>query len=438
MSAKEKELYEFGDFRLDVAEHFLVRSGGERVPLSEKAFETLCILVRNAGHLVSKNELLNEVWADSFVEENNLNKSIHAIRRALGEKSGAVQYIETVKKHGFRFVAEVRRIEAGAEPLTDEDALYPQSKIFPAQEFSPLSVKQTAIKASGKVVALADWRPEAETNRPKESNGRIAGPESVSSKPVTRRRPNYRVIVLAALIFGAGALGFYLYTPQNKPGGDKKSFAVLPFKAIDTATREELLEIGIADSLILRLGSIKGFIVRPINATRKYADLAQDPLAAGHEQQVDYVLVSNYQLADGKIKITAQLFNVANGQIEETYQSEKDATNTFAMQDAVAYEVGNLLMARFAAVLRSPAAKRGTTNEEAYRLYLHGRNLTYNQDAANARKAIENFDQAVRLDPDFARAYAGMAHAFIALGNLGGGLPQVEYTKARAGPSRKR
>jgi len=84
MSRKEKESYEFGQFRLNVTERFLVRShSDERVQLSEKAFETLCILVRNAGHLVQKDELLNQVWAGSFVEENNLNKCIHAIRRAL-------------------------------------------------------------------------------------------------------------------------------------------------------------------------------------------------------------------------------------------------------------------------------------------------------------------------------------------------------------------
>src|SRR5512139_3810804 len=91
------EVFEFGDFRLDVRERVLERTAdGERVALPEKAFDTLCVLVRNAGRLVGKDELLSQVWADSFVEENNLNKSIHAIRRALGEK-GERKFIETVK-----------------------------------------------------------------------------------------------------------------------------------------------------------------------------------------------------------------------------------------------------------------------------------------------------------------------------------------------------
>ncbi len=155
--------------------------------------------------------------------------------------------------------------------------------------------------------------------------------------------------------------------------------------------RDEIYEVGIADSLINQLSSMKGFIVRPLSATRQYADIAQDPIAAGREQQVDYVLASNYQLAGGKIKVTSQLFNVASGQIEETYKSEKDAGDVFAMQDAIAGEVGRFLLARFATTSTGPAAKRGTTNEEAYRLYLQGMYLYDKRTQPDARKAIRTF-----------------------------------------------
>lgn len=120
---------------------------------------------------------------------------------------------------------------------------------------------------------------------------------------------------------------------------------------------------------------MKGIIVRPLGATRKYEDVAQDPLAAGKEQQADYVLAANYQIADGKIRITAQLFNVESGKIEETYKTEKDAGNVFTLQDAIAGEIGNLLQTRFALTPNTTMARRGTTNEEAYRLYLQGENL---------------------------------------------------------------
>ena len=113
MTAEASEIYEFADFRLNVRERALTRpTTGDSVALPEKAFDTLCVLVRNAGRLVGKDELLDSVWPNAFVEENNLNKSIHAVRRALGESNGEQKCIETVKKHGYRFVAEVRKVVA--------------------------------------------------------------------------------------------------------------------------------------------------------------------------------------------------------------------------------------------------------------------------------------------------------------------------------------
>ncbi len=108
---KNGYLYEFGVFRLDIAEHVLTRIDGPiNGELPEKAFQALCYLVQKNGHLLTKKELIDHVWPDAFVEENNLDKCIHAIRRVLGEKSSEQKYIQTVRKHGYRFVAPVRCI----------------------------------------------------------------------------------------------------------------------------------------------------------------------------------------------------------------------------------------------------------------------------------------------------------------------------------------
>ena len=432
---KEKELYEFGQFRLDVAERFLARLSGERVSLSQKAFETLCVLVRNKGHLVHKDELMNQVWADAFVEDNNLDKCIYAIRRALGEKPGEQKFIETIRKHGYRFVADVRRLE-------DEDGLTHEENTLPSKtepntfaEF-PQSLKQTEPHDTNPVFSEADWRREAVGNEeaqafsllplhgePTEQTTRLESTlTEVNSegKRVTKYRLPLVALALAACLIGASALGYYFYVNKKASSVDgTKTIAVLPLKPINAAKRDEIYELGIADSLIHRLSSMKGFIVRPLSATRHYTDIKQNPLAAGREQQVDYVLASNYQLAGGKIRITAQLLNVASGQIEETYTIEKDAANVFAMQDAIADEVGNILLERFAATSSSPVAKRGTTNEEAYRLYLQGRYLVERRTLEGAKKGIEMLEQAVRLDPNYAQAWAGKAHAHRSVANFG-------------------
>src|SRR5215469_6310279 len=99
-------VYEFGPFRLEVREHRLMREG-RQIPLTGKAFETLRVLVERHGTLVSKGELMAAVWPDTAVEENNLDRNISALRKVLGEQGSTRQYIETVPRVGFRFIAKL-------------------------------------------------------------------------------------------------------------------------------------------------------------------------------------------------------------------------------------------------------------------------------------------------------------------------------------------
>ena len=104
-------IYEFGGFRLSADDRLLFH-GEDLVPLSPKAVDTLLMLVERRGHVVSKEDLMRAVWADAFVEENNLNQAVSAVRKALAGRSGGEAFIETIPKRGYRFVAEVA--EAGA------------------------------------------------------------------------------------------------------------------------------------------------------------------------------------------------------------------------------------------------------------------------------------------------------------------------------------
>ena len=105
------KFYEFPPYRVDTTEKLLLRDG-ERIPLTPKAFETLLILIERHGHIVEKNELMQMVWPGVAVEENNLNQNISAIRKALGENSLTQQFIETLPRRGYRFIAEVREMAA--------------------------------------------------------------------------------------------------------------------------------------------------------------------------------------------------------------------------------------------------------------------------------------------------------------------------------------
>src|SRR5438128_8654092 len=100
MGIPTKHIYEFGVFRLDAAERVLLRNGIS-VPLTPKVFDTLAVLVRKSGHVVGKDELMNEIWPDSFVEESNLTQNIFILRKLLGVTPEGQHYIQTVSKRGY-------------------------------------------------------------------------------------------------------------------------------------------------------------------------------------------------------------------------------------------------------------------------------------------------------------------------------------------------
>ena len=117
MNEKTRHFYSFGPFRLDPSERLLILDG-KPVPLAPKAFEVLLVLVENAGHLVDKDDLMRRLWPGTFVEEANVAKQVSLLRRILCEATNGREYIETVPKCGYRFVAEVKEVavlEAGSQ-----------------------------------------------------------------------------------------------------------------------------------------------------------------------------------------------------------------------------------------------------------------------------------------------------------------------------------
>ncbi|HEY0462271.1 MAG TPA: winged helix-turn-helix domain-containing protein [Pyrinomonadaceae bacterium] len=121
MSLPFKELYEFGEFRLDPEEKILTRDG-KPVEVAPKVFELLTVLVENHGRLLEKDKLMDKIWADSFVEEGNLTFSIRQLRIALGDDAHEPKYIKTVRSHGYRFIADVRQITEETKPRIRQTA----------------------------------------------------------------------------------------------------------------------------------------------------------------------------------------------------------------------------------------------------------------------------------------------------------------------------
>jgi len=138
MSSSARQVYEFGPFRLDTGERVLLRSGVP-VQLTPRAYEVLLVLVRQAGHIVEKEELMKKVWADAFVEEGNLTHHVFALRRALSN-GDASEYIETIPRRGYRFIAPVRELSAESQPDQSNPAQASTVEDLPNKRFKGLAV----------------------------------------------------------------------------------------------------------------------------------------------------------------------------------------------------------------------------------------------------------------------------------------------------------
>ncbi len=411
---RHKTIYEFENFRLD-AENLMLYQNEHEVLLAPKVIETLLALVENQGEVLGKDELMQLVWTDSIVEEGNLSQNVYILRKTLGDGTNGRPMIETLRRRGYRFVPDVRRVEDIGKRLFDKGAINHQDHAGRDTEFSGF-VGRGEHTTSGSVVALADWRSETDKSQPYASTDT---PAKLKLAPAGHpMRSKWKYLFATGLLLATIALGSYFFYAGKTVAGGKRSIAVLPLVSINSSRRDEIYEVGIAYALIQKLGSMKGFVVRPLSAIRKYAGVEQDPLAAGREQRVGYVMTSTYQLADGKIRVTVQIVNVAGGNVEETYTCEKDAANVFTMQDAIADDIGNKLLTLFATTTTGPAGKLGTKSESAYRLYLDAMYLYDKRTPPNAQKAVELLEQALQFDPNYAWAWAAKAHVHRSLGNF--------------------
>jgi len=420
MLRSDNELYEFADFRLDVSERLLMRKG-KRVSLSEKAFEILCLLIRHDGRLVTKEKLLAAVWADAMVEENNLDKNISLLRQVLGERKGR-KFIETVRGHGYRFVADVRRVRTEEE---DKGRKGEEANTFNLSDDSfstnkPISPPSVLpFSSSQNVVALADWRNEPEAG--KSTDETTSTPVEIGEFPHVKRKGYFliNVIIGGALMMAIGILAFaYLRPPPVAENARLKTLAVLPFKPLVAENRNESLEFGMADTLINKLSGSE-IIVRPLSSVRRYANLEQDALVAGRELGVDSVLDGSIQRSGDNIRINVRLIKVADGTSLWTGTFEEKFTDIFVVQDTISNKVATSLVQQMGGDEQKRLYKRYTENAEAYQFYLRGRFHWNKRNPQDLQKSIEYFEQAIALDPDYALAFSGLADTYSLLANAG-------------------
>ena len=390
MDGLQPHIYEFGDFRVDAAKRLLRDRHGETIPLMPKAFDTLLYLVEHNGKVIEKAELMSAIWADTIVEENNLTQNISILRRVLGEKHGENRFIATVPGHGYKFVAEVRRM--GAAQRSELPVSADRSNRVSSSKLQALNLTESEIS-------------DAQFQIPKERD------EDQKRKTKNRIRQRLGLVTLTIFsVLAVGSLVLYLWRGNAKLADVPiSSIAVLPFKPLVPENRNEMLELGMADTLISKLSGGEEITVRPFSAIRRYGSLEQDSLAAGRELDVEAVLDGSLQISGDRVRVLAKLFRVGDGKQLWAEQFDEKFTDIFAVQDVISERVAAALKIRLA----NREKKHNTENVEAYQFYMKGRYHALRLTRAETDKGIGYFQQAIELDPSYALAYVGLAQAYL-------------------------
>jgi eukaryotic-like serine/threonine-protein kinase len=222
--------------------------------------------------------------------------------------------------------------------------------------------------------------------------------------------------------------------------GAAKSLAVLPLKILNLApnvdTGEEFLSVGLADAMIARLSGIKSLAVRPTSAIVRYGGDSINPLAAGAELGVNFVLDGRIKIVAKRIRVSLQLLDVKNSTSIWANQFDEIFTDALELEDSISSRVAEAVLPQLTETKKTQIKKRGTDNAQAFESYLRGR-FYWNQFTPDSLpKALKSFENAVELDPNYALAYVGLADFYL-WANIYGIIPSTEATIAAEKASRR-
>jgi len=394
-------LYKFGSFQLDPTEHLLLRKG-QTVPLTPKTFDLLVFLVAHRGRLMTKDQILSAVWPESFVEEANLTVAVSALRKALGERPGEKQYIDTVPKKGYRFTAAVTEVE-GSE-----------------------KTENTSTTAVGP--------PDSGKDSPQ---GSLEVPIAVPSAPLPEvqaaegKRFSRRGLVISLLLIVAAIavpLAFYRAKQVASARVTERRVAVLPFLNVAHDADNDFLGFSLADAIINRLGNVNELTIRPSYALQKYRSESPDIQQAARSLSVDTLLTGSFIREGNNLRVSYQLVDAKGNRILSQGRVDVKYDNLLAVQDDVSTQVISAL-----AVPLSPSEAENLRTQQAisplaYEYYLRGVDLYSRGDFAMAIKMLE---KSAELYPEYALTWAHLGRSYTAGASFNFGGAEL-YDKAKA------
>ena len=340
-----------------------------------KVMQVLLCLVAHAGEVVAKEELIRTVWTDTFVTDDVLTRSISELRKAFKDQSKEPRYIQTIPRSGYRLIAKIEK----------EDALVNSN----SQSF-------------------------------------------LTPKPDQKARK--RVVIATALLISIGAIATILLFYVSRKGSTRVgapaigSIAVLPFANVNSDPDADFIADGITDNLIDRLSHLPNLKVVSHTAVFQYKDRQIDPRTIGPELGVEALLTGRVIRRNDDLTINLELVNATDNSHIWGEQYNRKLSDLLGLQREIPLDVSEKLRLTLSGVPKERLVHAYTQNPEAYQLYLKGRYAWARWTPEGTKQAIQFFEEAIKRDPNYALAYAGLADADVSQPGLGleGTVPQKE------------
>jgi TolB-like protein/DNA-binding winged helix-turn-helix (wHTH) protein/Flp pilus assembly protein TadD len=370
-------LCRFGQFVLDPRKRTLSRVDTP-VSLTPKAFDLLIFLAQNPNRLVTKEELLQAVWGDTFVEEGNLTQYISHLRKALDDNSEDSRLIVTIARKGYQFTGNVAVIE------------------------TPEITKEAAVQ----VPATAKSEAAAQL---------VLEPPIKAAIPRARRQQRNVAVVgaLALILMVVGYMSWRHFRPGTTPRSEKIMLAVLPFKNLTGDPNKEYLADGLTEETISQLGRLNpehlGVIARTSVMGYKHKDERLDQI--GRELSVQYVLENSFRESEDHIRLTAQLIQVKDQTHLWSQDYDYPVKNILSIEDDVAKAVVQQIQLRLTSKQQADLARAHPVNPEAFDAYLQGHYYFERDSDKDTDMAAKYFERATQLDPSYGLAWVGLSRA---------------------------
>jgi len=398
----------FGAFEVDVQGREL-RHFGERVKLQDKPFQILMLLLAEPRKLVTREELRRSLWpADTFVDfEAGLNTAIRKLRDALQDEAKAPQFVETVQRHGYRFIAPVALVVSGKESPEPSAGIAPTSS------------------AAREILAGSDARGWSEAQGGRKSRNRVGSllaPAGMLTAAVL------------VLLVGLNVAGLRDRLLRKATVRRIQSLAVLPLENLSGDPSQEYFADGMTEALTTDLGKIGAVRVISRTSAMQYKGTHKTLPQIARELNVDAVLEGAVLRSGNRVRVTTQLVEASTDRHIWAQSYERDLGDVLALQDDLARAVAAEVKIKLSPEERTRLVNARPVNPEAYDAYLKGRHEWNEWTEEHLQKSVEDFEQAVRKDPGYAPAWAGLSDAYSLLA-LFDYLPQqvgVERSKTAA------